>query len=275
MTLDIDPNIGTFGSLAVTWHGLMMSLGIAAAVGFTLYLARKNDFPEEHIISPALWAIIAGILGARASHVIDEWSYYSDYPSDILLFWEGGLGWFGGLVGGAVGGAIYAKLRHIPVGQVFDLSAPGVMLGLAIGRIGCTINGDVCGSPTSLFWGITYSHPSSYPFGWGLAATSLHPVALYELIGCLGIFILLWRLHERLKPDGSLFFLMIALYCSVRFFLSWLRAEEMEPAVLGPLHQAHIFCLVLFIGAMAILIRRKTSWSNNDTALEPDVELDE
>jgi len=154
----------------------------------------------------------------------------------------------------------------LSLARLADTVAPGVILGLAIGRVGCTINGDVSGTSTSLPWGIAYTHPDSYPVIWGLSGVSLHPVAIYEIILCLAIFASLWWLRGRLKPDGSLLLVMLATYSFGRFFLSWLRFEEVEAALLGPLHQAHIISLVLFIGAVALLLYRKVGWA------KPEVE---
>jgi phosphatidylglycerol:prolipoprotein diacylglycerol transferase len=250
VTIGMDPNIGNVGSFAVEWHGLLMALAIVFGVAFALYLAHRDNFPTEHILPAVIWAVIGGLIGSRMTHVIDEWDWYCEHPGEILSLWEGGLGWYGGLIGGVLAGWIYLRVKHVSVGRHLDFAAPAVMLGLAIGRIGCTINGDAPGTSTSLPWGLTYTHPDAFsPLG-----VSTHPAPVYEIMWLIIVVgVLLW-LRKRIKPEWSLFFSMLALYSFGRFFISWVRDE---PEVLGPLHQSHIISIVLFAIAVSILLLRR------------------
>lgn len=258
ITIGIDPNIFNLGSLAIGWHGVFMVLGIIAGIWLTLYLAKRAGIAEEFIYTSAFSAVLFGLIGARLVHVLDNLSYYGDNPRQILAFWEGGLAWYGGLIGGVLAVVVYAKVRKFSLGHFADAAAPGVILGLAIGRIGCTINGDAYGTPTSLPWGLVYTHSPYAPF-W----VATHPAPIYEIIWDLIIFALLWRLKGRLKPPGAFFLLMVAMYSFGRFFISWVRAE---PAVVGPLHEAHIISLILFLGAVALLIYKKVAWAKPEIA---------
>lgn len=228
---------------------------------FTLRLSKRIGISEEFVYVSAPWVLIFALTGARLVHVLDNLGLYSDDSSKILAFWEGGLAWYGGLIGGVLAVFVCARVKKFSLACFLDCCAPGIILGLAIGRIGCTINGDVCGIPTSLPWGIIYTHPGSCPVKWGLSGVSLHPVAIYEIILCFTTFALLLWLLGWLKSDGSLFFVMVAMYSFGRFLLSWLRAEQVESAVWGPLHQAHIISLVLFVGAVALLAYHKVGWA--------------
>jgi len=253
ITIGIDPIIFNIGSYAIGWHGVLMVLGIIVAVLLTLRLAKRAGISEESIFTSAFCIVLFGIIGARLVHVLDNLDLYGDDPASIFAFWEGGLAWYGGLVGGFLGGAVYAWVGKLSLARLADTVAPGVILGLAIGRIGCTINGDAYGTPTSLPWGFIYTHPDAFaPLG-----VAGHPAPVYEIIWNLIVFGVLWKLRGRLKPDGALFLTMIAMYSFGRFFISWVREE---PAVLGPLHQAHIISLFLFIGAVALLLYRKVGW---------------
>jgi phosphatidylglycerol:prolipoprotein diacylglycerol transferase len=131
------------------------------------------------------------------------------------------------------------------------------MLGLSIGRIGCTINGDAAGTPTSLPWAFTYTHPDSFAPLW----VATHPAPVYEILWIMAILGLLWWLKGKIKPDGSLFLVMLAAYSFGRFIISWARDEG---AVLGPLHQSHIISLVLFVAAVFLLFRLKTGWVKSE-----------
>jgi phosphatidylglycerol:prolipoprotein diacylglycerol transferase len=244
--IGMDPNIVSFGSFTIAWHGIFMLIGIAAAVLLTLRLANRAGISQDIIYIASLWAVIFGLLGARLTHVLDNMDFYRDNPGEILALWKGGLGWYGGLVGGIMGVVVYALIRKFSLRRFLDVGAPGVILGLSIGRIGCTINGDAAGTATSLPWGFVYTNPGSFaPLG-----ITTHPAPVYEILWNMAIFALLWRLKDRLKPDGSLFLVMVAAYSLARFFISWVRDE---PAVLGPLHQSHIISLALFAIAVGLL----------------------
>ena len=216
-----------------------------------LYLARREGFPTSPMYTAVLWAVVGGMVGARATHVIDKWSYYSDHISQIPMLWEGGLGWYGGLIGGVLAAAIYAKVSHYSLGRMFDIAAPAVLVGLSIGRIGCTINGDAYGTPTSLPWAITYTHSGAFaPLG-----VAGHPAPVYEIIWNLIVVGILFWLRGKFKREGSVFLSMVALYSFGRFFISWVRDE---PSILGPLHQAHVFSIILFVAAVGFLVYQES-----------------
>jgi phosphatidylglycerol:prolipoprotein diacylglycerol transferase len=248
--IGIDPDIATFGSFSIGWHGILMFIGIIVGVLLTLHLARRAGFTDDIIYTSSICAVIFGLIGARITHILDHLDYYSDNPGKIIALQEGGLGWYGGLIGGVLAVVVYSRIRKFSLGRFADAAAPGIMLGLSIGRIGCTINGDSVGTPTSLPWGFIYTNPDSFaPLG-----VATHPAPVYEIIWNMALFGVLWRLKDRIKPDGSLFLVMIAVYSFGRFFISFVRDEV---PVLGPLHESHIISIALFVIAVALLAYRK------------------
>jgi phosphatidylglycerol:prolipoprotein diacylglycerol transferase len=250
MHIGIDPTIAEFGSFSIGWHGVLMFLGIVVGVVLTLRLAKKAGIAEDTIITGAILAVVLGLIGARLVHVIDSWEIYSKDLVKILAFHEGGLAWYGGLIGGIVAVVIYARVKKFSLGRFADAAAPGVILGLSIGRIGCTINGDAAGTPTSLPWGLVYTHPDAFAPLW----VSTHPAPVYEILWNLAVVgVLLW-LRGKIKPDGSIFLVMLTAYSFGRFIISWARDEA---AVLGPLHQSHIISLVLFVVGVGLLVYLK------------------
>ncbi len=251
MHIGLDPEIAQIGSFSIGWHGVLMLVGIVVGVALTLPLARRLGIQDEITLTAAIWAVIFGFAGARLTHVIDNWSFYSQDPVEILAIQRGGLGWYGALIGGILGVAIYARLKKFSLGRFADATAPGIILGLSFGRIGCTLNGDSPGTPTSLPWGFTYTNPDSFAPLW----VSTHPAPVYEILWNVVILVVLWRLWRRLIPDGSLFLVSLVMYSVGRFVISWFRAED---HVLGPLHQSHIISLAIFIIAAGLLAYRKT-----------------
>jgi len=254
MHIGLDPEIARIGSLSIGWHGVLMFVGIAVGLALTLLLARRVGIHDEITYTAAIWAVIFGFVGARLTHVIDNWSFYSQDPVEMLAVQRGGLGWYGALIGGTLGVAIYARLKKFPLGRFADAVAAGIILGLSFGRIGCTLNGDSPGMPTSLPWGFVYTNPDSFvPLSY--LGEPTHPAAVYEILWNMVTLVVLWRLWRRLSPDGSLFLVSLVMYSVGRFAISWFRAED---HVLGPLHQSHLISLAIFIIAAGLLAYRKT-----------------
>jgi phosphatidylglycerol:prolipoprotein diacylglycerol transferase len=247
----IDPNLFDIGSLTIGWHGVMVVLAVIVGVAVPLWLAKGGGIDRNTVYAIAPWAVLGGIIGARLIHVLDSLDVYTDDPLLAIKFWEGGVSVFGAILGGTLAGVVCARLKGISVGGLADLVAPGLILAQAVGRIGCTINGDAYGTATSLPWGVSYTHPEA-------AATTEpapyvgHPVTVYEIMWDLMIFALIWKLRKRIKPEGSLFLIYLSLYSFGRFFLSFLRGGE--ESVLGPLHQAHIIAIVVFAVCVSLLI---------------------
>lgn len=236
----------------MSWHGLMIGLAVVVGLVMVARLARGSDIRIEYVYSATLWAIIGGIVGARAFHVIDKWgAIYSHDVWQMFFFWEGGLSLYGAICGGFLFGVVYCVVRKIPVGQLADLAVPGVILAQAIGRIGCLINGDAYGTSTSLPWGVIYTHPNA-AFTTILGGPERHPVVAYEIIWDILLFALLMRLRKRLKKDWMLFFIYASGYPFGRFLFSFMRGDE--EAVLGGLHQAQVISLLVMAVTIPLFI---------------------
>jgi len=159
--IGIDPILFRIGSFEIGWHGIMVVLAVIVGIGFSLWFARGAGIKREVIYSIAPWAIIGGIVGARLIHVIDYLgSTYINNPVKIFEFWSG-LSIFGAILGGTLAVVIYIRIRHLSLGHLADAVAPAVILAQVVGRIGCTINGDAWGAPTSLPWAFVYPHPNA------------------------------------------------------------------------------------------------------------------
>lgn len=260
--IGLDPTVANLGPITIEWHGVLMAIGIAVGLALTVPLARRLGFSDDNIITAALFAIFFGFVGARLTHVIDNWSEYSHDPVEILALQKGGLGWYGALIGGVVGTWICSRVKKFSLARFADATAPGIFLGLCFGRIGCTLNGDSPGTETSLPWGFVYTNPDSFVPA-ALQNVPTHPAAVYEILWNIVILLVLWRLWKRLTPDGSLFLVSLVLYSVGRFVISWFRAED---PVLGPLHQSHIISLVMFTVAVVLLAWRKTRFVRPESA---------
>ncbi len=248
----MDPVIVSFWHFSIRWYSVMIITGIVAGTLVGLREARRRGISDDDVYSFLTWAIIAGIIGARLFHVVDKLDYYLRNPMAILAFQQGGLAIYGAVVGGIIAGVGYAKYRGISVGKLADATAPALILGQAIGRVGCMINGDVYGKPADLPWAVAYTHPHSMAPQFGVPA---HPAAAYEMLWDLLVFGILWKLRMKNLTDGTLMLLYFSLYSIGRFFITFFREDTM---VAFGLSQAQVIALAVFIVATpaAVLVNR-------------------
>ncbi len=252
--VDIDPVAFKIGSIAVGWYGIMVALAVVTLVTWLILSVKKDPrITTNMAINAALVGIPSGVIFSRLLHVIDRWDYYFHNPGQIIG--GAGLTIWGAVLGAALGIWLYNHFSKHSFAHMADVLAPGIILAQAIGRVGCTILGDDYGLPTSLPWGFVYTSPNS-PANQAMGLTPTHPVVTYEIFYLLVIFGVLMLLRKKLKPDGSLFVVYLALYSMWRIGSDFLR--EGTDFFLG-LHQAQIIGIIVLIVCIVLLAWR-TRW---------------
>lgn len=242
------------GSIEVRYYGIMIALAfiIGSIVGERE--ARRKGFSPGIVYDLLSSVLIAAIIGARLYYVLfSELSWFITHPFEILAIWKGGLSLHGGIIGGLLAGIGFSRKKGLPVWRFADALAPSVILGQAIGRIGCTLNGCSYGRPTDLPWGIVFTDPNS------LAPHDmpLHPTQIYEMILSLILFAGLWAMRKRISFDGGLFLLYVMGYGVIRFFLEFFRGDSLLVFNLVPIPHA-MSIIVFLIGIGLYLYRNKT-----------------
>ena len=250
--LDIGPNLVTFGTFVLSWHGFFSFVAVATAVYLVGRWAPMRGIDPDTIYSIAIWAIIGGIVGARLVHVIDNWTFYSNSPGQIIAIWSGGIAIWGGILGGSLGGIAYSMIAHHPVGIIADLAAPAILFVQSIGRIGDFLNGEHCAKATDFALGFIWTNPASDArFCDNGVGVAVQPVIAYEMIwNTLALFVV-WRLRGKIKPAGMLFALYLALYSIGRFAVSFAREDKIW--ALG-MQEAHYIALLVLAIAVPLLI---------------------
>ena len=149
--------------LPVRGYGLMLLLGITAGVGMAMYRARQGGLDPEIILSLSIWLVVCGVVGARLFYVAEYWdeSFAGKGLLEIVNIPEGGLVIYGGLIGAAVGFIVFVQKHRLPMLAIADLLAPSMAIGLALGRVGCFLNGCCYGGQTDLPWHVTFPKFSS------------------------------------------------------------------------------------------------------------------
>jgi phosphatidylglycerol---prolipoprotein diacylglyceryl transferase len=216
----------SIGPITVRWYGILMASSMAIGLWLAYREARKENLPADDFVRVAQWAIILGLIGARAWEVIFNWDYYGRFPSKIIAVWEGGLAIHGGLTVGIIAGVILAVRWHVPVLRALDVAAPSVVLGQAIGRWGNFFNEEAFGRPTDLPWKL-YISPPHRPLEYA-SDQYFHPAFLYESMWDLAVFaaLVLWLRPRYRGQPGAVFFWYIGLYSVGRFAIEAIRLDS-------------------------------------------------
>jgi phosphatidylglycerol---prolipoprotein diacylglyceryl transferase len=253
-----DPFIFHLGPLSPRWYGVLLAVGILLAILVTRRQLALRGRDPAIAGEVALWAVPAGVIGARLYHVVTDWSAFSGHLGDIPLIQQGGLGIYGALLGGAIGAAVGARRAGVPLLVILDCAAPGVALAQALGRFGNYFNQELFGGPTDLPWGLEID-PANRPAKY-LEDPTFHPTFLYESIWNLIVMAVLLRVARswQVRPPGYVLALYLALYSLGRFFVEGLRVDPAHE--IGPFRLNQVVAALVFATATAWLLylRRRT-----------------
>ena len=239
-----DPVLISIGPLAIRWYAL------SYIVGFMLFLwlgrhriAQGNTlFTREMLDDFLTWGILGVIIGGRLGYVLFyKFSTYIDHPLDIFKVWEGGMSFHGGFLGVLAAMWLFSRKHKISFLKTMDFVAPLVPLGLASGRIGNFINGELWGRVTDInaFWamGFPQAHYEDVEAAahnplWAewlqqYAMLPRHPSQLYQFaLEGICLFIVLWIFSKKTRPDGQVASLFLAGYGFFRFLAEFARQPD-------------------------------------------------
>jgi prolipoprotein diacylglyceryl transferase len=212
------------GSLTIHMYGVMLLLGIAAAIAVDGIRWTRRGGDWDLVFQAAVWGVAFGVVGARAYHDVTSWNEVPHTWWGPFAVWQGGLGIWGGITFGVLAGAFVVRRAGASVTLMMDCVAPALLVAQGIGRWGNYWNQELFGKPTSLPWGLEID-PDHRPSGYPLA-TTFHPIFLYEFITDLagaGLLILVGG-RFRIRAPG-LFALYVAYYTFWRMFEELLRVD--------------------------------------------------
>ncbi|MFH1714981.1 MAG: prolipoprotein diacylglyceryl transferase [Elusimicrobiota bacterium] len=230
-------------------YGFFVALGFLAAWYIVLNEIKRKNLLEKNI-NDLFWIIIlSAVFGGRLFYVLLNIKYYSGDITAVFKIWEGGLVFYGGLIIAVLASVIFLRQRKVK--SIFaygDAIAPGIIIGQAIGRIGCFFAGCCYGHETHGICGVTFKDPRSLaPIG-----VSLYPVQIFESAGDIIIFLMLWKLRKHNKFNGYLLCVYVIMYSVFRFFLEFLRGDDR--GMLGVLSMTQGIGILLFVTAVAVII---------------------
>ncbi len=224
--------------LGVTVYGFGLMVVVAFFVGWVLadWRSRREKLDPNLIDGLAGWLMIGGVIGARLFYVAEYWGETITSIGQIFRVWEGGIVLYGSVIGGAVAFFLFRAFRRFPVLATLDALAPSLALGIAIGRVGCFLNGCCYGKVSPISW-LAVRFPRHSP-PWiseqarGLipseAPTSLplHPTQLYSALDGLLLFVLLTAYYPVRRRDGEVMALLMMAYPVSRFVIEVMRDDE-------------------------------------------------
>ncbi len=218
---NFDPIAISIGPLAIRWYGLMYFTAFAAFwfLGTRRIAGGKASVTREQFDDLLFYGILGVILGGRLGYVIFyKPAYYAAHPLEIFALWQGGMSFHGGFLGVLLAMAWFSRRHATHWLDVMDFVAPLVPLGLAAGRLGNFINGELWGRATDVAWGMIFRGGGSVP---------RHPSQLYEMAAeGLLLFALLWFYSAKPRPRGAVSGLFLIGYGLARFACEYTREPD-------------------------------------------------
>lgn len=254
------PVLIKIGSLELRSYGVMIAVAFLVSAWLGVREARRKGFDPELIYDLLFVVLLSSLAGARLYYVlVSEPAWYATHPLEIVAIWKGGLSLHGGLIGGLLAGVWFTRSRRLPFWRFADTLTPSIMLGQAVGRMSCVLNGCSYGKPTTLPWAIIFTNPQSQaPHN-----VPLHPTQMYELSTDLALFTLLWLLRSKMRFDGQLFLIYWLCYGVARFVLETFRGDSLmlfNNTI--PVAQA-ASVIILFAAGTIYLIRQRGGLSSD------------
>lgn len=273
------------GPLSLNIYGLAIALGVVAAVWlFGKRLEERDAGTSDDASSIAVWAVLAGVIGARLYHVATDWDRFTDNYGAIPKLWEGGLGIPGGLALGIPTGLYLARRKGISMSMAATCAAPAIPLAQAIGRLGNYFNQELYGRATDLPWALEID--DAHLIDGFASGTTFHPTFLYELLWSLALCAVLLWIDRKFRPAlGQLMAMYIMGYGLGRFWVEGLRIDRADELAGLRWNQWVAIAMIVGGGLVLAVMRRSPIVESADPfedrdelvtdVIEPDVEPDE
>ena len=219
--------------------GVMVAIGIAAGLYVALKEAKRQGLDPDKITDLSFVLMVGGIVGARLIYVILNLGTYINNPASLFSLHKGGLAFHGAALAGIFIVYVFAKKNSVSFMKIADLFAPALILGYAIGRLGCDI----------------YGNASNVPWAVDVFGVTRHPVQYYSAFAGFIIFAVLRSKRKAILFEGQLFILLAGLYSGYRFFIEFFRNETRAVT------PAQIVSLLILVGCLLYTEQRKRSGS--------------
>ena len=257
-------NLNLFGRpITVYWYGLLFTLAMVLCIVIAMVRARKFKFSRDDILDYFLWMIPLILVGSRLYYVAFEWDQFKDSPLSILDLRQGGLAFYGGVLGGMLAIAFAARIKRVKLHRIFDYFAVLIPLGQGIGRWGNFFNQEAFGTNTSLPWGMIsegtaqglapLSPDPANPLPGLNPALPVHPTFLYEFVANMILFVILLLVHRKQKRPWTTVLTYFFGYGLVRFFVEGIRTDSLVFTAFGQtMRVSQLLSALMVLGSAAV-----------------------
>jgi phosphatidylglycerol:prolipoprotein diacylglycerol transferase len=251
--------------LTVFWYGLIFTLAMILCIVIAMMRAKNYGFTRDDILDYFLWMIPLILVGSRLYYVVFEWDQFKGSFASIFDLRQGGLAFYGGVLGGMLAVAIAARIKRVKLHRILDYLAVLIPLGQGIGRWGNFFNQEAFGTNTSMPWGMISEGTRQ-----GLAALNpdpanplpglnpnlpVHPTFFYEFAANMIIFAVLLLVHKRQKRPWTTVLTYFFLYGIVRFFVEGIRTDSLMFNAFGSTFRiSQVLSAVMVVGAVIVFV---------------------
>ena len=268
--IDLDyvgKSIHIFG-FEITIYGILIAVGMLLGICFVVLEAKRKNYDQDRYLDMMIFSLIGAVIGARLYYVAFSWNLYRGNLFEILNTRNGGMAFYGGLLGGVLAAAIFCKIKKQSFWAMADIACMGLLIGQIIGRWGNFFNRESFGEYTDGLFAmqlplsavhtgeVTALMRENLETIDGISYIQVQPAFLYESLWCLLLFIVLLALRRRKRFDGEVFMNYLAGYGLGRFFIEWIRTDSLYwPGTRIAVSQVVSAFLFVFF-TLVVLVRR-------------------
>ena len=221
ITWDVGPELLNIGPLSVRWYGLLFAMAFIVGFQIMQWMYKRENKPESDVEQLTIYMIVGTVIGARLGHCLFyNPEYYLANPLEILMVWKGGLASHGASIGILISLYLYTKKKKVSFLWQMDRVVIATALGGSFIRLGNLFNSEIIGKAADVPWAFIFTKVDNVP---------RHPTQLYESLGYLIIFLILFFIYKnkyKQLNDGFIFGLFLILLFAFRFFVEFFKENQ-------------------------------------------------
>ncbi len=253
---NISPEIVTIGGFSIRYYSLLFACAFIIGLFLLNKVFKEKKINPDYLSPLFITIVICVIVGARLGHVFFYYPrYYLSNPIRILMIWKGGLASHGAAIALIIGVIVFTRIYPVTFYQIADSMAIPISIATSFIRLGNFFNSEIVGRVTAVPWAVKFLR---FPEPDGAEPRFRHPSQLYEVLIGIVIFIALWIIFKKKKDklqDGCIFYLLILMYFSLRFFVEFFKERHTLPPTI-PLTMGQLLSIpfVIFTGFMLFVM---------------------
>jgi phosphatidylglycerol---prolipoprotein diacylglyceryl transferase len=221
------PRLLELGPFTIYTYGVLLAAAFLLGLKLATARAKRRGLDAARVLDLGIYIIVAAIVGGKLLLIVTDFSSFRANPAEIMSLARSGGVFYGGLILAVIVAFWYMRRHAMPLWATFDVFAPGIALGHAVGRLGCLMAGCCYGLETHAPWAITFSDPFTGSYVGTPLGVPLHPTQLYETLAETAILLfLLWLERTRTRTfAGRTFWTYILLYGLSRYIIEFFRGD--------------------------------------------------